>query len=194
VPPIVSGALVTATTPRGQNLFVRALLPATPTTKVTTRLVERLNPVALLEPTEAGPEVNHDSSPSGYRLQVEDTRHPKDARFLTLLQAADAGQAADPATTVTATGLSFDGALIRRKAGGSLVVLFRRDLEAPLPASWTATCELPDAVAAGNVYVADLIPGATYYVSSSLHRLTVSSQRAVDATAARADAGGLLRF
>jgi hypothetical protein len=194
VPPTISGALVTATTPRGQNLFVRALLPANPTTKVTVRLVERLNPVALLEPTEAGPEINHDSSPSGYRLQVEDTRHPKDARFLTVLQGADAGQTADAATEVATTGLAFDGAFVRRKAGGNLLVLFRRDIESPLSSKWTATCELPDALAAGNGYVADLTPGATYYLSRVPHQLTISSESTSGASAIRADAGGLLRM
>jgi len=197
--PSIAGNLVTGTTPAGQSLFVQSLLPATPTTTLTTTLVEEENPVAALDPTEAGPTVNGSSTASGSRLQIEDAANPLDVRFLNVLEGADPGQLPDPAVLVQTAGEAFDGAVIERTQSGAnanVLVLFMQDIATPPPASWSATVALPAAIPAGNSFVADLQPATMYYVVVNGNQVTVSTDTAANANAiaVETDSGGVLVF
>ncbi len=197
IPPAINGSLVTGTTPGGQNIYVQSLLPATATTTITTNLVEEFNPVALLEPTEAGPVVNGVSTASGYHVSIQDTGNPLSIRFLTMVEGADANQAVDVAQAVSSSGQAFDGAAITRTRNGvneNLLALFLRDIVPAPPATWSATCAVPIAIPAGNSFVADLLPSSTYYVTTGAGAVTISTSSSPGATAYETDTAGLLEF
>src|SRR5262249_2714572 len=103
---------------------------------------------------------------------------PKDVRFLTVLQGADAGASPDAATLVHSTaGRAYDGAVVAGNA-----VLFAVDATTPAA---DLTVELPSGLQ--RVLVTGLEPGAEYAVTQDDVRLRISRGSGV-----RADAGGVL--
>jgi hypothetical protein len=158
--------MVTAT---GQQLFVNTLLPANAT--ITTAPREALgSDVAAGEPMQ-------------FRLQVEAPGGPASARFLHVLQGADAGATADAVALVQSTsGNAFAGAVVKNTA-----VMF------PVDVSTTFTGVTYQVPAGTTLHrVTGLVPSAAYDV-------TVTGTGAVTVTitpsatgATRADSGGLL--
>ena len=112
--PSVTGALSTVATPGNQRLFVTTVLPAgaTPAPEVSAN-----------EPS--GNPANNESM--NYRLRVVAPGDPTSARFLHVLQGADAVATADPVSLVqSGAGTPFQGVLV----AGSLA-LFPVDLATP---------------------------------------------------------------
>ncbi|HYF62880.1 MAG TPA: hypothetical protein VD886_08685, partial [Herpetosiphonaceae bacterium] len=106
--PTLAGNVATARTAGGQQLFVTTLLPAASTREVVTQ-------DATLEPWSLA-----DYDPMTVRLQVAAADGPTDARFLHVLEGADAG--VDRAATeliVSEGGNEFAGALV-----GATAVMF----------------------------------------------------------------------
>jgi hypothetical protein len=109
--PIISGNLVTETTPDGQHLYVTSLLPSNVAFSITLVATNNIANIAELEPTTA-------------RLTVEDKNNPTSIRFLHLLQGADPTVAPDTATYVqSSAGNRFEGVAFH-----GLLVLFPVDL------------------------------------------------------------------
>lgn len=142
--PVIAGTLTTSTTPGGQRLFIRTLLPAAPT----------------ISSVPVGPEISTiaELDPTNHRIVVEDTSLPSDVRFLHVLQGADAGTAADSATLVRNTaGTAYEGAVVRNCA-----VLFKRDVGTPFALlGYTVPATTTDH------YVTGLTPGAGYTVATT---------------------------
>ena len=123
-----------------------------------------------------------DLEPSQYRLAIEDVSSPQSIRFLTHLQAADAGVLPASAQIVTSSGgTAFEGALVRTTA-----VLFPVDLSVPfasLSYSVPATTTLH--------LITGLVPGSTY--DATLTNSGGSTDASVvPGTTYRADDGGVL--
>jgi len=159
------------TTANGQQLFVRTLLP---TNATTTYL-----PTSSSLPTVAWLE------PSVGRMVVEDKSNPTNARFLHVIQGADAGAQADAATSISnASGSPFQGAIVHGTA-----VLFPVNV---LSNNFTQVTYLaPPGVT--NHYLAGLIPHMAYSVS------TVTSGAQLQITISpgsglRADGAGIVEF
>jgi hypothetical protein len=137
-PVSVQGRRATVTTPGGQHLFLQSLLPANPT--LTASAVESYQTIAELEPTTT-------------RLVIEDPALPTEIRFLTVLQGADAGAAADEATLLHSTsGAAFEGAAVRQTA-----VLF----PVQLGAAWSGLSYTAPADTALHL-ITGLTPNARY--------------------------------
>jgi Putative Ig domain len=142
--PVISGNLATTTTPGGQHLYVTSLLPNTPTTTITQSSI-----------ASAGITSIADLEPATDRIIVEDTSHPTDVRFLNVLQAADGGTAAEPASLIQSTsGTAFDGAVV---AALNTVVMFKRDTAT---AFGGVSFEVPTNTA--HLYVTGLNPNSSY--------------------------------
>ena len=106
----VGGKVITMTTAKGQKLFVSSLLPLSST--VTVEAAETLGD----EPADA--------DPIKYRIKVEATGNPLSARFLHVLQGANAGASASSATLMQSeTGKVYDGVVIGRN-----VIMFPKDI------------------------------------------------------------------
>jgi hypothetical protein len=163
--------LVTETTPNGQKLFVRSLLPA----NVTIRWLvagSGVYPVAETEPTIG-------------RVVIEDTNCPTNIRFLHVLQAADAGASAMPATLVQSySGNAFDGAQV-----GNALVLFANDLKAAF--TGTSYCA---PLTATTHYVSGLKPNASYDIAQQADIYGNWQITITPGTAFPADSAGLLAF
>jgi hypothetical protein len=112
--PAVNGAVSTIATPGNQRLFITTVLPAGAV------------PAPETSPNEpSGMPANNETM--GFRLRVAAPGDPTIARFLHVLQGADAAGAADPVTYVQgSSGTPFEGALV----AGSLA-LFPVDLATP---------------------------------------------------------------
>jgi hypothetical protein len=185
----IAGNLIKSTSPNGQSLFVQSLLPETQ--KAAVSLVEPFYPVAWLEPSQSGPIVNSAPGESGYRLQIEEPTKPMTARFLNVLQGADAGQTVDAVTLIhTNSGTPFDGVAIQR-AAGPIVVLFLRDLSA---AASFSSATWPLAPNASLTYVADLKPATPYKVSVQNGQVMLSSDPSASGNTVTTDGAGVLRF
>jgi hypothetical protein len=114
--PMIDGSTVTGVTKGGQQLFLRSLLPAK-----ATFAVHSDHPM-----WEGGGKQTAEGEPMRHRLMVE-APNQEDVRFLHVLQGADAGAPAEPATLVRSTsGPAFEGAVVRDTA-----VLFPRDFGEP---------------------------------------------------------------
>lgn len=104
--PQVSGKMVTATTKGGQLMFLTSLLPTDASISTDVPVIE----------------YNAGGEPMTERVKIE--VKGKRARFLNVVQGADAGASADPAVRVSGTGsVAYDGAVVR----GTLVA-FPEDL------------------------------------------------------------------
>jgi len=138
----VSGKLATFTTPKGQKLYVKTLLP--PAAVLTAAKVEAWNGVAQGEPSRS-------------HLMVEDPAGPRDVRFLHVLQAADAGVSPPAASLVRSrAGTPFEGAVV-----GTFAAVFPVDPAAPfarvtyaVPA--TTTAQLVGGLRPGEGYDVEL--------------------------------------
>ncbi|KYF62983.1 hypothetical protein [Sorangium cellulosum] len=169
----VAGNLATVTTPKGQKLFVTALLPD--------------NPVLAAEPYK--PTGTWDTKPAEFESMLATLRTeppspmPRDTRFLHVLQGADGKAAADPAALVrTKQGTPFAGVAVK----GTLV-LFPVDLGAVSQVQYTAPAGVTRHLVTG------LTPGASYDVSKKPggggDEITIRP-----GSATKADEGGVLSF
>jgi len=168
--PMVNGSLITTTTPGGQHLYISALLPAAPTVS-TPAIGNALNPMAELEP-------------STYRIVIQDPANPTDERFLTVLQGADPGAAADPTALVqSSAGTAFDGALIL-----DTVVLFARN---PATAFAGVTYSVPSTTA--HHYVTGLAASTGYLVTTQVNGASIQVTISAGGPTLT-DAAGVLSF
>lgn len=163
--PTLNGPLAAVATPGGQQLFVTSLLPAGAGMTIDPPLVDY---------TAAG-------DPMITRVTVSSTATSE--RFLHVLQGADAGASADPATLVASTGgAPFDGAVVK----GTLIA-FPVDVAAPFAG---VTFDVPDTTT--TFLITGLTPGASFDVtlsppSGGLITLTIQP-----GSSEQADDGGVL--
>jgi hypothetical protein len=162
--PHVAGQLATATTPRGQQIFVELLAPAGAT--MTAMPAEAFNKVAEGDPTR-------------FRLLVEDPKNPSEVRFLHVIQGADAGAQRAPVKRIQSKGgTAFEGASV-----GAAAAMFPVDPSAPftgvtyeVPAEVTA--QLVGGLAprggydvtikrAGNAAEVSVAPGSAYHADEA---------------------------
>lgn len=101
-PALVNGREATMTTAGGQRLFVTALLPVD----------------ALLTPVNSNEQIIEETAaaddPMKVRLRVEAPGDPLSVRFLHLLQGADAGETAAPASLLRTQDMSFEGLTVQQ--------------------------------------------------------------------------------
>jgi hypothetical protein len=165
------GSFLTETMAGGQQLFIHSLLPSNGTVSINS-LSGVISSVA-------------EGEPCNYRLAIQDTNNPADLRFLHVLQGADAGTTADPATYVQSSGgNAFEGAVVR-----GLEVLFPVNV---LSNNFTSVSYSAPAGVTSH-YIAGLAPNAKYAVTvlanaGQLH-VTVAP-----GTRVTADNAGLLAF
>jgi hypothetical protein len=160
-PAQIAGPLATVRTPGGQQLFSTTLLPAG----------------AAITSAEAAPNAGTTAvgEPMRHQLAVEAPGGPASARFLHVVQGADGGAAADPATLLESTaGRAYAGAAV---AGTAAV--FPVELG---PDVDTTTVPVPDGTT--RVLVTGLVPGAGYDVSSGGGQVTVTRGGSTTADAA----------
>jgi len=165
--PAIHDNVATEVTPKGQRLYVQSLLP-------TRRLItvsdaaERLSTVAEMEPTR-------------WQLTIENPSRPADVRFLTVLQAADAGAAMVLARRLTSVaGTVFDGAMF-----GSFAVYFVRSLRA-----WFHDTTLPRPKPGTTMLITGLPPSTHVQVLLRAHRVILRAGSAATVT----DSSGVLRL
>lgn len=163
-PPSIEGARALALSDGGQRLWVTTLLP------------EGAQPQAVTAVDPGIEEKVARYEPMRVRLLVEAPGSPQRARFLHVLQGADAGAPADAATLARSDDGAYAGALV----AGTLV-LFPADL----PGSGALSLTLP--ADARIVIVTGLTPGGAYTVALAGDRLSVRP-----AGGSVADSGGLL--
>jgi hypothetical protein len=167
--PAIDGNLTSMTTEGGQQLLVTTLLPAD--AELSAAAAEQLEDVAVSEPMQ-------------FRLKVEAPGGPADVRFLHVLQGADSGVSATPATLVQSAAGDFAGAEF-----GEAVVLFPLNVAAPpSTVTYTVSAEVRRHVITG------LEPGAGYAVEMAAAadggaQVTISAGGDV-----LADAGGVLHL
>ena len=167
---VVAGNASTMTTEGGLQLVVTTLLPG--------------DAAIASEPAEPLVETNEPAigEPMQFRLQVEALGGPREARFLHVLQGADAGTVADPINLVeSSTGPPLTGVVVAGTA-----VLFPVDVGVEVS-------ELIYAAPAGTTrhLVTGLVPGAGYDVETQ----AANGELAVTIRAGAsqlADAGGVL--
>ncbi|MEZ4733647.1 MAG: Ig-like domain-containing protein [Caldilineaceae bacterium] len=165
----VNGKLATEVTPKGQQLFIRNLLPMT--TTLTVLPAENFNLVAQGEP-------------SRFRLVVEDASNPSDVRFLHVLEGADAGATPTAVQLVQSrSGAPFEGAVI-----GNTAVLFPVNLNNAGNTSYLVP------MLATNHLVTGLTPGGAYDVDVLLTGSNVVIVVKANGSMYTADSGGVLNF
>ncbi len=167
--PIITGNRAQVTTPKGQQLFVTALLPQGAT----------LTGQAVQAPPDG--EIAH-NEPMIAQLEIAAAGNPQDVRFLTVLQGADAGATAGMVTLIQSTGgTAYAGAAIAGRAvvfpvnlGGS-----GGGVEFAVPGDTK------------SVLVTGLQPGGSYAASVQPQGNTLAVAVAAGAMQ-QADAGGVL--
>ncbi len=167
--PAKNGNVITTTTPGGQNLYITSLLPAGATfTPIS--INGALTTVADLEPCQ-------------YRMVIQDTNHPADARFLHVLQGADAGVQPDGATLVQSTaGTPMEGVVV-----GTTAVLFIVDATAPFNGT---TYTVPANV--NQHFITGCVPNGFYNVTSANTANGLAVTVTPSASGSQADAAGVL--
>jgi hypothetical protein len=163
--PQVSGASASAKTMGGQGIFYTSLLPKD----------------AVLSNESIPSDSPANGEPMTSRLLIDAPSKPASVTFLGVLQGADPGASADPATLVTSqAGTSFEGVVVKGAA-----VLFPVDLSA---AFTTVTFSVP---ASAKLYVTGLAPSTSYQVTTapSGANVTVTVQPGAGVTT---DAAGVL--
>jgi len=204
--PSIAGNLVTSTTPGGQKLFVTSVLPAAKMLSIVTDDAEinldrgNLWSLGSEDPIlQRRQYVDPDTGlpvPDTYenyatRLRIEATGPPSDARFLTLLEGADAGAAPTAALSLHSAAFAgcgapdhaFEGAGVATRA-----ILFRADL------STSFDClEYVAPTSATMQTITGLVPHGYYGFASTPdaggRRIRIASGGAL-----RADEGGVLDF
>ncbi|MFW5741392.1 MAG: hypothetical protein ACOC1F_13610, partial [Myxococcota bacterium] len=164
--PRVQGNLATATTDGGQQLFVRTLVPAD----------ARVEGLRYSEPMK-WPTKPAEGEPMMGTLRVEPAKSSKDVRFLHVLQGADPGASAHPASHVRCDK-GCEGAVVQGTA-----VIFPIRVETLS----SVQVKLPSGVR--KVMMTGLEPNGAYTTSRSgaTVRITQGGEQ-------RADAGGVLWF
>ncbi|MCC6558637.1 MAG: hypothetical protein IT372_37355 [Polyangiaceae bacterium] len=172
--PVVSGRVAAMATAKGQKLFVSTLLPedATITAETYTPTSDPETRPAEFEPMTA-------------TLRVEPASMPKDARFLHVLEGADAGATAAAATLIRSSGgTPYAGAAARGAA-----VLFPVSLGPAAEVKYTAPAGVT------RHFITGLTPGAGYDVARQRLNERGGEQITVRAgSAMKADEGGVLAF
>ncbi|WP_214402886.1 hypothetical protein [Pseudonocardia lacus] len=157
----VAGPLATVRTPGGQQLFSTTLLPA--------------GAVITSEPAAPNAGTTALGEPMRFQVRVEAPGGPPSVRFLHVVQGADGGAAADPATLVECSGgRPYAGAAVAGTA-----VVFPVDVGAEVDAT---TVPVPSGV--NRVLVTGLAPNAGYEVGSGGGQVTVTKGGATAADAA----------
>ena len=148
----VAGNLVTMATASGQRLFVTSLLPAGATllTEPSSQVLGCTgDPVGWIA----------DEEPMNFRLKIEAPGGPAATRFLAILQGADAGTSATPASLIQSrAGTPYEGAL-----AGSTAFLFPVDISTPFASlSYTVpsatSLHLVTGLIPSGMYSAQLVP------------------------------------
>lgn len=171
-PAVVTGTRAAAATAGGQQLFVQVLLPA----GAVLQAVNAGDPVA--DPTVAQGE------PMAVRLMTEAPGAPRSVRFLHVLQGADAGAAADPASLVRSLDGLWEGAVISQTA-----VLFARDLGQAPPATLIYTSPLPV-----HVHLITGLAPLGAYTAAAVSAGAACTVTVTAGGARTADSGGVLRI
>ena len=142
----VSGHTATMKTQSGQQLFVQNVLPAS------ALMTSEFVPVNYNGP-DGGETAQYE--PMTSRIKVEDPSNPASIRFLNVLQGADKGASAVPATALASiAGDAFDGVAV-----GTNAVFFRKSLAG---ASTGTTLTVPTGITA--LYITGLTPNGSYTV------------------------------
>ncbi|WP_374352121.1 fibronectin type III domain-containing protein [Chitinimonas sp.] len=177
--PTISGNSFSATTPGGQKLAVRSLLPAGAEPRwVNSDPTLESWAMATMDPMGGG------SSTGQNRIMVAAPGAPREAAFLHVIQGADAGATIDNATLVSSnSGSALEGAAV-----GSNLVLFTKRLDQP----FTGSSYIAPAGARTH-YIVGLTPNTSYRYSVS----NVASGRQIDlggsnGSSATTDSGGVL--
>lgn len=166
---VTSGKVTTMTTEKGQQLFVTTLLPA-----------DAAINVSALPDEKSGPPAN--AMPMKYRLTIEAPGGPKEARFLNVMQGADAGAKPQPVQLLASTeGTPFAGAVV-----GKTVVLFPVNLDATFT---SVSYAIPASVT--TQIVTGLQPDAAYTINEMKGGDTVQVKITPGSTL-KADSGGVL--
>lgn len=163
--PALVGSVATETLASGQQLYIQALLPASPTLSVT-------NETSALASIATGATMR-------YVLTFEDASNPADARFLNVLQGADAGAPMTAATLIhQTTGVAFDGA-----RWGSTEVYFPTGA-----AAVTSTVVFTAGAGVHSVYITGLAASTAYTASVVGSTITLSL-----GGSSTSDPGGVLK-
>jgi hypothetical protein len=131
-----------------QELTIQSLLPTTATLTEqhfwTTTPSQEVNFTAALD-------TSYD------RLVIQDPANPRSERFLTVLQGADSGTSAAVATSITSTGVAFQGAWV-----GNTAVMVPENIN---PAFTSMSYQVPGTVT--QHMIAGLKPGTAYNIQTS---------------------------
>ncbi len=169
--PTIAGKQATGTTPGGQKLFVNTLLPANATLSVDNALMN-----------DSGYKEDAAGEIMKYRLKVE-AMGDQEARFLHVLQGADAGATADSVALVqSSSGASYNGAII-----GSTVVMFPVNLTAVTSVTYTVP---------GNI-TKNIVTGFTPKTGYTVNKQTVNGTTQISIAtggSTMSDGGGVLVF
>lgn len=169
--PITSGNSARTVTPKGQQMFVTAVLPATAT-------VSWDQPTTNWGYNEAATyEINQ------FRIIVEDTSRPLSVRYLNVLQGADKNATKAAVANIVPTMGAYDGASF-----ASCAVLFAQTLGQP----FTGLAYTVPATTTTH-YVTGLTPGAGYTVAKQVNGNLLNVTITTGGTTL-ADAAGVLVF
>ena len=169
--PTVSGNTASTVTPKGQQMFVTAVLPATAT-------VSWEQPTTTWDYSEVAEyEINQ------YRIIVEDTSEPKSVNYLNVIQGADANAAQAAVEDIVPTNGAYDGATF-----STCAVLFAKKLGQTFTG---LTYSVPSTVSVN--YVTGLTPGSGYTVTKKVVGSTATLTVASGGTRL-ADGAGVLQF
>jgi len=167
---VVTANRATMKTSAGQQLFVTTLLPSG-----APQVIEQ-NPAQPIRGDVAKGE------PMTHRLRVDAPGNPREARFLHVLQGADAGAQADTTRLIEfSSGTAFNGVL-----AGSTVMMFPVHLDLPFNG---LTYNSP--AGASTHLITGLTPGASYSVTRSTTGGTETVSISIGG-AEKADSGGVL--
>ncbi|MBK8257840.1 MAG: hypothetical protein IPK82_34880 [Polyangiaceae bacterium] len=164
--PQINGNFASASTEKGQLLFVTNLLP---------------QGAAFTSDT---PSIDYPAGgePMQMRLTLEST--DTSARFLTVVQGADAGASADPATLITGTGpTAYHAAVV----AGTFVAF-----PVSLGAFAGATFQVPDSTT--TFIVTGLMPGGMYSINKGSPTNGMVEVTVLPGASTSADEGGVLAF
>lgn len=170
-PAAVNGVQATMTSAGGQQLFVTTLLPANAT------LTAVNSNEQLIEDTAAA------DDPMKVRLRVDAPGDPESVRFLHLLQGADAGATAAPATLLRSAGESFEGLIAQ-----GIVVLFPVNRQ---PVATSLQYSVPTGVS--RHFVTGLQPNTGYRVEIQVNG-NGQSVGITEGGSTQTDGGGVLTF
>jgi hypothetical protein len=154
--PTINGDKVVASTPGGQRLEVRTLLPAAGSRSIQVEGPNLDLPDSMWKATLDPMAANKSNWTGGYRLRVQDPAQPASVNFLHVLQGYDAtGKAQATKLLRSNSGTPMSGALV-----GSVATLFVDDLSRAIT---TFTVPLP--AAAKRLLLAGTQAKAAYTVS-----------------------------